>query len=349
MSDSVIKGERKASARTSASSQRAIPAVRDRKQASTATRPAKLAPRSSPTAKRPAQKASKPPVSASSKAKTAAKERPGTVKSAKAVSIQTQAKPRVAPAGRGATKASAQSGSKVKNAKAPVAQAAKPSPKKQVVPAKQVKQSSKALVAQTKAVASTVKSPTKSARGKQSGASVPTHSSPPAAIVRGKTRDDAAALEDFRRAHQQFARGRFAEAAASFRSIIERFPGVSEVTARARTYVAVAESRLRTQKVQPISDDAIYDRGVVELNRANYTAAQEMFERALQQDERAAHVHYGLAAARARLGSRASALESLERAIELQPSLRVRASQDADLASLRVEAEFERVVFSSRQ
>ena len=348
MSDSVIKGERKASARTSASSQSAIPSAQNRKQGSSATRPAKLAPRSSPSAKRPAQKASKPPVSAPTKAKTAIKDRTAPpVKLAKTRPARTQTKAPVAPA-RHATKSSVQGGSKATKSKSSTAQALKATTKKQVKPAKQAAQSDKALAAPPKAAAGTVKTPAKSAHGKQVATAAPTPFSPPAAIVRGKTRDDAAALEDFRRAHQLFVRGRFAEAAASFRLIIERFPGVAEVTARSRTYLAIAETRLTRQQAQPISDDAIYDRGVVELNRGNYTAAQDMFERALQQDGRAAHVHYGLAAVRARLGSRDSALESLERAIELQPSLRVRASQDADLASLRGEADFERVVFNSR-
>jgi tetratricopeptide (TPR) repeat protein len=73
-----------------------------------------------------------------------------------------------------------------------------------------------------------------------------------------------------------------------------------------------------------------------------------MFERALKREPQAAHVHYGLAATRSRLGSVETALESLQRALELQPNLRLRAQHDQDLTLLRNDPEFERMVFAPR-
>ncbi len=133
-----------------------------------------------------------------------------------------------------------------------------------------------------------------------------------------------------------------------FRALIERHPKVAEVVARSRTYLSIAEARMQTERQVPRDADSLYDRGVVELNRGEYVAAQEMFERALKREPASAHVHYGLAATRARLGSVGSALESLERALDLQPNLRVRAQHDQDLAALRNEPDFERLVFVSR-
>jgi Tfp pilus assembly protein PilF len=92
----------------------------------------------------------------------------------------------------------------------------------------------------------------------------------------------------------------------------------------------------------------LYDRGVIELNRADYVAAQELFERALKRDPEAAHIHYGLAATRARLGSIDLALQSLERAVQLQPTLRGRAQHDQDLSVLRNDPEYERIIFAPR-
>lgn len=109
--------------------------------------------------------------------------------------------------------------------------------------------------------------------------------------------------------------------------------------------MAVIESRLRTEAALPRDADALYDRGVVELNRGEYVAAQELFERALKREPEAAHIYYGLAASRARLGSVASALESLAQALNLQPKLRLRALHDGDLAALRNEPDFEQLVF----
>jgi tetratricopeptide (TPR) repeat protein len=170
---------------------------------------------------------------------------------------------------------------------------------------------------------------------------------PPPPPLRPPTQDESAALVAFERAHKEFARGRFAEARNQFRVLVEKYSQVAEVAARARTYLAIAESRLRTESILPRDADSLYDRGVIELNRGEYVAAQEMFERALKREPEAAHIHYGLAATRARLGSIDLALESLQKALDLQPNLRVRAQHDHDLTPLRNDPDFDRLIFSN--
>jgi len=172
----------------------------------------------------------------------------------------------------------------------------------------------------------------------------PTPTPPPP--PRPPTQDESAALVAFERAHKEFARGRFAEARNQFRVLVDKYSQVSEVAARARTYLTIAESRLRTESILPRDADSLYDRGVIELNRGEYVAAQEMFERALKREPEAAHIHYGLAATRARLGSIDLALESLQKALDLQPNLRVRAQHDHDLNPLRNDPDFDRLIFS---
>ena len=171
---------------------------------------------------------------------------------------------------------------------------------------------------------------------------------PPPPPPRQPTVDEAAALRTFERAHKEFTRGRFAEARNQFRFLLEKYAQVSEVAARARTYLAIAEARLRTESMLPRDADSLYDRGVIELNRGEYVAAQEMFERALKREPEAAHIHYGLAATRARLGSIDLALQSLQRALDLQPNLRVRAQHDHDLNPLRNDPDFDKLVFQPR-
>ena len=159
------------------------------------------------------------------------------------------------------------------------------------------------------------------------------------------TFEEAAALTAFESAHKEFTRGRFAEARNQFRSLIDKYSSVSEVAARARTYLAVSEARLRTELTPPRDADSLYDRGVIELNRGEYVAAQELFERALKREPEAAHIHYGLAATRSRLGAIDTALKSLRKALDLQPKLRIRAQRDSDLNALRSDPEFEQIVF----
>jgi tetratricopeptide (TPR) repeat protein len=165
---------------------------------------------------------------------------------------------------------------------------------------------------------------------------------------RQPTVDESAAVKAFERAHREFTRGRFGEARNQFRALLDKYSQVSEVAARARTYLAVADARLRTENMLPRDADSLYDRGVIELNRGEYVAAQEMFERALKREPEAAHIHYGLAATRARLGAVDLALQSLQRALDLQPTLRVRAQHDHDLSSLRNDPDFDKLVFQPR-
>jgi tetratricopeptide (TPR) repeat protein len=164
---------------------------------------------------------------------------------------------------------------------------------------------------------------------------------------RPQTQDESAALVAFERAHKEFVRGRFAEARNQFRILVDKYSQVAEVAARARTYLTIAEARLRTESILPRDADSLYDRGVIELNRGEYVAAQEMFERALKREPEAAHIHYGLAATRARLGSLDAALESLQKALNLQPNLRVRAQHDHDLNPLRNDPDFDRLIFTN--
>lgn len=194
-----------------------------------------------------------------------------------------------------------------------------------------------------------VKSAAKSRPAKPAAHAAPRPAARPApAPPRQPTQDEAAALKAFERAHKEFVRGRFAEARMLFRQLIEQHAGVAEVTARSRTYLAIAEARMRSESSLPRNAEELYDRGVIELNRGDFVAAQELFERASKRDPEAAHIHYGLAATRARLGSIDLALQSLERAVTLQPALRGRAQHDHDLAVLRNDPEYERIIFAQR-
>lgn len=284
--------------------------AKNRATAGKSARPKPLAKRAAGADKAPARKATKTSTTASSKAKTAKK----------------PAKRGAAPA-RKAQPASTKAGAQGKTGgRKPQTPAAKQ-------PQKSAKPSAKAKQAQAKTAPAATK------RGAAIAQSQP---------KRQPTRDEAAALRAFDRAHKEFARGRFSEARMLYRAILEKHAGVSEVAARARTYLNIIETRMRAESSLPRDADSLYDRGVIELNRGEYVAAQELFERALKREPEAAHIHYGLAATRARLGSIDTALESLQRALDIQPTLRIRAQHDQDLLVLRNLPDFERMIFAPR-
>ena len=316
MSDPIVKGVKRSSVRPSLSHTSTTSAAKNRSLGNkSAARPKPIAKRSA-AEKAPARKATKTSVATSAKSKTARKParsapvgKAAPKKSIKAVKVKTTSS-KTAPA---------------KQQKNKVAASTAPKPRAVVLPKKTAKPPI----------------PSKPIPARKSSARQQTVRSAP-------TQDEAAALKAFERAHKEFARGRFVEARNQFRQLVEKHPGASEVTARARTYLAIAEARLRTESTLPRDADSLYDRGVIELNRGEYVAAQEMFERALKREPEAAHIHYGLAATRARLGSIDLALQSLQKALDLQPSLRVRAQHDQDLTPLRNDPDFEQLVFTPR-
>ncbi|HEY0100353.1 MAG TPA: tetratricopeptide repeat protein [Pyrinomonadaceae bacterium] len=292
---------------------------------------------------------------------------------------KTTARPKPLAKRSGAEKAPVLKATKNKTASTSSAKSAKKSSRATASPAKPKAVSAKPQAANKNKTANTTagktaasKTPARPAKSLAAAGKQSTHSAPATSGVAAKkqaarpkplsaaarphapapprqpTLDEAAALRAFERAHKEFARGRFAEARTQFRTLIEQHSGVAEVTARARTYLAIAEARMRSESAIPRNAEELYDRGVIELNRGDFVAAQEMFERALKRDPDAAHIYYGLAATRARLGALEPALQSLGRALEIQPNLRVRAQHDPDLAPLRNEPEYERLIFASR-
>lgn len=308
MSDPIVKGVKRSSSRPAS---RQAASTKNRAVAGKSARPKPLAKRTGAD-KAPARKATKTGTATSAKAKAAKKPARNSTSSAK--KAQTSR-----------SKAAAKGKTPVRKP----APAAKPSGKSAKSPVR-----------------------TKQAPAKGAAKGVQAHKKPVAATPppqkRQPTRDEAAALRAFDRAHKEFSRGRFSEARMLYRAILEKHAGVSEVAARARTYLNIIETRMRAESSLPRDADSLYDRGVIELNRGEYVAAQELFERALKREPEAAHVHYGLAATRARLGSIDTALESLQRALDIQPNLRIRAQHDQDLLVLRNLPDFERLIFAPR-
>src|SRR5689334_9518780 len=261
-------------------------------------------------------------------AKRVAKTTTARPKAKRASAAKSPSRPPSRPVAKKPVKAVARKAAKPKAA----AKARKPAPKPVVRKAAAAKTVSASRVKKTQKVAA--------ARAVR-----PTPAPPP--TPRQPTQDESAALAAFERAHKEFVRGRFAEARNQFRVLVDKYSQVSEVAARARTYLAIAESRLRTETMLPRDADSLYARGVIGLNRGEYVAAQVMFERALKREPEAAHIHYGFSATRARLGSIHLALESLQRAVDRQRNLLVRAQHDHDLNPLRNDPDFDRLIFSN--
>lgn len=311
MSDPIVKGAKRASSRPAPQSASTKSSAKSRKVSAKSAKPK---PKRATAEKAPVRKAAPTKKAApSAKSSTTSKSSSAKTKKAKSAPKKATVKKTAAPK-KTSAKAKAPAKKQTKQAAAAKSKAAKAAPKKKATP-------------------------------KKAAAKKATTTPPP----KQPSRDEAAALKAFERAHKEFVRGSFSTSRDLFRKLIVEHVGVSEVTARARTYLNIAESRLRSESSLPRDADALYDRGVIELNRGDFVAAQEMFERALKRDPESPDTLYALAATRARLGAVETALESLEKAVELKPVLRVRAQNDTDFVLLRNEPEFERIIFPAQR
>ena len=163
----------------------------------------------------------------------------------------------------------------------------------------------------------------------------------PAPPKKPPTPNALAAVRAFEQALKVFHRHDFEAAKTHLEGILEKFPDQAEVTAGARTYLAVCDQRLSRAPSVPRDAESLYDRGVFQFNKGNTREAIELYDKALRSDSRADHVWYSLAAAYARLGDSSKALDALRRAIAIRYVHRSHARRDLDFANLRSNPEFQ--------
>jgi tetratricopeptide (TPR) repeat protein len=150
-------------------------------------------------------------------------------------------------------------------------------------------------------------------------------------------------VKAFEGALKLFHRGNFGDARDAFERLIDKYPNQTEILARVAQYLEVCRTRLRTPPRVPHTPDAYYDRGVMELNRANYESAISLFEKALKGTKQP-HILYSLAAAQTRVGRTEEGLRNLEQAVALRDVHRSQARQDPDFLALRQDPRFQELV-----
>lgn len=137
--------------------------------------------------------------------------------------------------------------------------------------------------------------------------------------------------ELFAQAMKHFSKGDYASAKAMFAQA-GTGPQIS-VCESARMYARICEQRLDQGKPELRTADDFYTYAVAMINGRRLDEAVANLQKALSMGE-AAHVRYALALARGLEGDVSGAAVHLQRAVEMDPSLRSFARSDADFQPL---------------
>jgi tetratricopeptide (TPR) repeat protein len=152
------------------------------------------------------------------------------------------------------------------------------------------------------------------------------------------------AIHVYERGIEALQRRSWAEAAERFRELMSRFPEERELQDRAQVYLRVFERELAAATAEPRTNEERLVAATVALNAGQHTRTLELLDDILMNDPSNDMAHYMSAAVRVAIGQRDAAIESLKRAIDLDPDNRILARQDNDFEELHEDAAFRRLL-----
>jgi tetratricopeptide (TPR) repeat protein len=151
-------------------------------------------------------------------------------------------------------------------------------------------------------------------------------------------------VKNFENAARYLQKQNYERAKELFEKVLEG--AAIEIADRARVYLRVCEQKLGRHEVAPRTAQEFYALGVAQLNARQLESALESFQKADQMEPNRGHIRYALASVHALQGNTDAALEHLKVAIELDPRNRIQVRRDGDLQSLSTDSRFRRLVFS---
>jgi tetratricopeptide (TPR) repeat protein len=156
-------------------------------------------------------------------------------------------------------------------------------------------------------------------------------------------------MSAFERAMQALQRHDYSGAAASFRHLIESFPGERGLLDRARVYLDLCQRELDRQPPAPQTLEERLTAATAALNLNDDREAERLARLVLGEDPERDLAVYLLAAIEARRGNLDQALQHLSEAIAISPDVRAQARHDEDFAALRDSADFHRLTGISEE
>ena len=118
-----------------------------------------------------------------------------------------------------------------------------------------------------------------------------------------------------------------------------------EIQDRCRMYISTCRRQLEKTKLSFLTPEEHYDYAISLLNTGYYEEAREQFNNILTAHPGADYAFYGLAVLEAITGHAQNCLDSLSRAIELNPKNRLQARVDNDFQSMVDDPRFTELLY----
>ncbi|MBI4477504.1 MAG: tetratricopeptide repeat protein [Acidobacteria bacterium] len=154
------------------------------------------------------------------------------------------------------------------------------------------------------------------------------------------------AVQAYERGLRALQQRRFAEAAESFQTVLERFPEEKELHERARLYLNVCLRQMKPPDPTPQNADERVYAATLAINDARYDDGVAQLEAVLREVPNHDYARYMLGVAEAQRGNARAAIEHLRRAFELNSENLGQARRDPDLDRLRQDEGFRQLLDS---
>lgn len=154
------------------------------------------------------------------------------------------------------------------------------------------------------------------------------------------------AVQAYERGLRALQQRRFAEAAESFQTVLERFPEEKELHERARLYLNVCLRQMKPPDPTPQNADERVYAATLAINDARYDDGVAQLEAVLREVPNHDYARYMLGVAEAQRGNARTATEHLRRAFELNSENLGHARRDPDLERLRQDEGFRQLLDS---
>jgi len=151
------------------------------------------------------------------------------------------------------------------------------------------------------------------------------------------------AFQHYQSAVQLLQQGKFDKALAAFEKLLPAAP--PEIRERCKMYISTCQRQLEKRNLTFQTPEEHYDYAISQLNTGYYEEAREQFNAILATYPQADYALYGLAILDAITGRAQDCLNSLARAIELNPRNRLQARADNDFQSMADDPRFTELLY----